>query len=281
MRIDLHSHSTASDGTDPPAEVVRHAGDARLDVVALTDHDTVAGHVAAAAALPRGIALVPGAELSCAVDGASLHLLAYLFDPDEPLLAGERFRLRTGRERRARATVERLVALGAELTWGDVLQVAGDAPVGRPHIARAMVAAGVVPDAASAFTPRWIGTGGRAYIPKYSLDPVRAVALVRGAGGVAVLAHPFAGVQGRSHPVATIRTLARAGLAGLEVDHPEHGPEARRRLRRLADELGVVATGASDDHGTLTGHRLGCETTREEAYRRLIAQATGASVIYR
>lgn len=279
MRIDLHAHSTASDGTSAPAEVMARAREAGLDVVALTDHDTVAGHAAAVAALPAGLTLVPGAEVSCAWQGASVHLLAYLFDPAEPALARELDLLRTDRDRRAREMVERLRALGADVTYERVLALAGGGAVGRPHVARALVEAGVVGDVAAAFTDDWIGADGRAYVDKYALDPVRAVALVNAAGGVAVFAHPGSAKRGRVVPESVIESLASAGLAGIEVDHPDHPPATRAALRIVADRLGLLATGSSDDHGSLTGHRLGCCTTAVEVWEALRDRATGCAPV--
>ena len=277
MRIDLHAHSTASDGTDPPAEVMARAAAAGLDVVALTDHDTVAGHAAAAAALPAGLTLVPGAELSCAWQGISVHLLAYLFSPSSPELAAELDLLRTDRERRAREMVARLHALGAPVSFDRVLALAGSGAVGRPHVARALVEAGVVPDVPAAFTAEWIGADGRAYVDKYALDPVRAVSLVTAAGGVVVFAHPGAAKRGPVVPLTVVEDLAAAGLTGVEVDHPDHPAEVRASLRRLAAGLGLLVTGSSDDHGALTGHRLGCETTAPEVWEELRSRATGAT----
>ena len=190
MRIDLHSHSTASDGTDPPAEVMRRARGAGLDVIALTDHDTMAGHDEARRALPPGLTLVPGMELSCRLDGHSVHLLAYHADPAQAELAGQLHAITTDRLRRGRDMVDKLRELGVDITWEQVAAIAGDAVVGRPHIARAMVAAGAIASTAQAFTPDWIGPGGRAYVSRYALDPERAIRLVSAAGGVSVLAHP-------------------------------------------------------------------------------------------
>jgi predicted metal-dependent phosphoesterase TrpH len=276
VRIDLHTHSSASDGTDPPAEVMRRAREHGVDVVALTDHDTVAGHAEARAALtPAGPALVPGMELSCHLDGRSLHLLAYLFDPDHPALAAEVARIRGDRVRRARAMVARLAALGTGVTWEQVAAIAGDGVVGRPHIARAMAAAGAISEPAEAFTAEWIGDGGRAYEDKYALDPVVAIGLVRDAGGVSVLAHP--GTAGYEVPDEVIARLAAAGLAGVEVWHPEQPPAERSRARALADELGLVPTGGSDDHGALTGYRIGRETTPPGAWDRLAAQTSSGA----
>ena len=272
MRADLHVHSSASDGTDPPAEVMRRAALAGLDVVALTDHDTVAGHAAARRALIGPLTLLPGMELSGRLDGRSLHLLAYLFDPDSPELAAELVRIRDDRVLRARAMVSRLTDLGVGISWEQVAAIAGPAVVGRPHIARAMAAAGAVASPAQAFTRDWIADGGRAYVGRYALDPVRAIGLVRDAGGVTALAHPRAG-RAFGVPDEEIGRLAAAGLAGVEVYHPDQTEAERAGLLALAHDLGLVATGGSDDHGSLTGHRIGGETVGADAYRALISRA--------
>jgi predicted metal-dependent phosphoesterase TrpH len=277
MRADLHVHSSASDGTDPPAEVMRRAALAGLDVVALTDHDTVAGHAearAAAGPLYPPLALLPGMELSCRLDGRSLHMLAYVFDPDQPDLAAELTRIRDDRVLRARAMVDRLAGLGVDVSWEQVAAIAGQAVVGRPHIARAMADSGAIATPREAFTRDWIADGGRAYVGRYALDPVRAIGLVRAAGGVTVLAHPRAG---RDTWVTNeqITGLAAVGLAGLEVFHPDQSDAERARLIALAHDLGLAATGGSDDHGSLTGYRLGCETTSEEAYQDLLSRVPG------
>ena len=277
MRADLHSHSTASDGTSTPAEVMRRARAAGLDVIALTDHDTVAGHDEARAALPPGLTLVPGMELSCRQDGHSVHLLGYLFDPADPELAAETARIRESRVRRAEAMVERLAELGVPVTWEQVRAIAGDGVVGRPHLARAMVEAGVIESPDQAFGPDWIGEGGRAYVSRYALDPARAIALVRSAGGVSVLAHPRA--RGWEVPDEVIAALAAAGLAGIEVWHPDQDQAQRTALQDLAARLNLVASGGSDDHGELTGYRLGSDTIAPDAYERLVSQATGAAPV--
>jgi 3',5'-nucleoside bisphosphate phosphatase len=274
VRADLHSHSTASDGTDPPAEVMRRARAAGLDSIALTDHDTVAGHDAARAALPPGLTLVPGMELSCRLDGHSVHLLGYLFDPAGPELSAETAKIRESRLHRAEAMAARLAELGAPVTWEQVRAIAGDGVVGRPHLARAMVEVGVIESPEQAFGPDWIGTGGRAYVPRYALDPSRAIALIRAAGGVTVLAHPRA--RGWMVPDEVIADLAAAGLAGIEVWHPDQDRDQRMLLQALARRLSLVASGGSDDHGELTGHRLGSDTIAPDAYEQLLSQATGA-----
>jgi len=282
-RIDLHTHSDASDGTDHPGALIRLAYDAGLDVVALTDHDTVAGHAAAVAAveaLPPGrpFALVPGIELSCLAGGISLHLLGYLFDTAEPQLAAEIELLRTDRVRRARAIVDRLRELGAPVEWPDVEAVAAGAAVGRPHIARVMVEHGVVPDIPAAFTPEWIGNGGRAYVEKYSLAPERAIALVKAAGGVTVFAHPGASRRGATVDAATIGRFAASGLDGLEVDHTDHDPATRATLHALADDLGLLVTGSSDYHGEVKATPLGAELTDPAVFDELCARASRSPV---
>lgn len=284
MRIDLHAHSNASDGTDSPAELVAAAVAAGLDVVALTDHDTVAGHADAAEAvhaLPAGtrLTVVPGAELSCVSGDVSLHMLAYLFDPAEPAFAEERELVRTDRFRRGRAIVERCRELGADISWEQVRRIAGEGSVGRPHIASALVEAGVIATVSDAFTAEWLANGGRADVRKHETDPVEAVRLVRAAGGVPVFAHPGAVKRGKTVSDQVIADLAAAGLAALEVDHTDHDEATRLRLRGLAADLGLLVTGSSDYHGARKTVRLGEHTTDPEVYEALVAQATGAKPI--
>ncbi|MFD8255346.1 PHP domain-containing protein [Streptomyces werraensis] len=276
MRIDLHTHSTASDGTDTPAELVRKAAAAGLDVVALTDHDTTRGHAEALAALPQGLTLVTGAELSCRLDGVSMHLLAYLFDPEEPALLAERELVRDDRVPRAKGMVAKLNELGVPVTWEQVARIAGNGSVGRPHVASALVELGVVDSVSDAFTPEWLADGGRAYVPKHETDPFEAVRLVKNAGGVAVFAHPAAAKRGRTVPDSAIAELARAGLDGIEVDHMDHDPDTRARLRGLAGELGLLVTGSSDYHGSRKTCVLGEFSTDPEVYGEITRRATGA-----
>ncbi|SCK13000.1 hypothetical protein H181DRAFT_00798 [Streptomyces sp. WMMB 714] len=279
MRIDLHTHSTASDGTDTPAELVRNAERAGLDVVALTDHDTVSGHEAALAALPSGLTLVRGAELSCRLDGVSLHMLAYLFDPAEPELARERELVRDDRVPRAQGMVRRLRELGVPVTWEDVARIAGDGAVGRPHIATAMVEAGVIGSVSDAFTPEWLANDGRAYVEKHELDPFDALRLIKGAGGVAVFAHPLAAKRGQCVPESAIADLAAAGLDGVEADHMDHEPATRARLHGLAGDLGILATGSSDYHGSRKTCRLGEHTTHPDVWAEIAARGSGSAPV--
>ncbi|MFI1763961.1 PHP domain-containing protein [Streptomyces sp. NPDC020800] len=276
MRIDLHCHSTASDGTDTPAELVRHAAAAGLDVVALTDHDTTRGHAEATAALPEGLTLVTGAELSCRVDGISMHMLAYLFDPEEPALLAERELVRDDRVPRARGMVAKLNELGVPVTWEQVERIAAGGSVGRPHVATALVELGVVPTVSDAFTEEWLADGGRAFVKKHETDPFEAIRLVKAAGGVCVFAHPAATKRGRTVPESTIAEMAAAGLDGIEVDHMDHDADSRTRLRGLAKELGLLVTGSSDYHGSRKSVSLGEYTTDPEVYGEIIRRATGA-----
>lgn len=280
-RIDLHTHSTASDGTLSPAELVQAAADAGLDVLAITDHDTTAGWEAAVQALPPGLTLVRGAEISCHWDGMDppvpLHLLAYLFDPAETELAAELARIRSARVIRGERIVTLLRADGIDISWPEILASAGGGAVGRPHIAAALIRAGLVTTTAEAFAPRWLGERYR--LPKDDLEVFHAVRLVRAAGGVPVFAHPRATRRGEIVPDSLIVELAAAGLAGVEADHEDHSRAERAHVAALAAELGLLVTGASDFHGTHKSVQLGAYTTRSEVYERIVEEASGVSPI--
>jgi len=258
------------------------AAAAGLTVVALTDHDTTAGWAGAAAALPPGRTLVPGAELSCRLEGdrpLGVHLLAYLFDPDEPVLRAERVRVREGRRVRARRMVDLLAADGWPVTWEQVESLAGGGTVGRPHLGRALLEHGLVADMEEAFSPQWLGRGGPYHLAKEEMDLLAAVGMVRAAGGVPVLAHPGTSRRGPAVPDQAIEALAAAGLAGLEVDHPDHDRPQRARLRGLAGALGLLATGSSDYHGSSKPVRLGAEVTDEASYAALVEQGSGTGIM--
>ena len=279
LRIDLHTHSTASDGTMSPADVVREAAAVGLDVLALTDHDTTGGWAAAIEALPPGLTFVCGAELSCRIGRTSIHLLGYLFDPAEPTFAAERERVRESRLHRGRRIVDLLAADGYPVTWDEVLGYAAGGTVGRPHIARALMKHGLVSTMDAAFTPEWLATRGRYWAPKEETDAAAAIRLVRGAGGVSVFAHPLATKRGRVVSDDDIAALAAAGLTGLEVDHVDHDASQRAHLRRLAADLSLQVTGSSDFHGESKAVRLGDETTTPEVYEALVAAASGATPV--
>ncbi|WP_214415975.1 PHP domain-containing protein [Sphaerisporangium fuscum] len=277
MRIDLHAHSTASDGTDTPAELMGKAAGAGLDVVAITDHDTTAGWAAAAEALPPGLTLVRGAELSARWygdgPGVGLHLLVYLFDPAHEGLSAEMARVRESRETRARRMVELLNADGIDVTLAEVLADAPGGTVGRPHIAHALMRRGLVGSVDEAFGPEWLGRRYR--LPKDDIDVFTAVRLAREAGGVPVLAHPRAGRRGHIVPDSLIAELAAAGLWGVEAGHADHTPEDREHVRSLARDLGLRVTGSSDYHGRNKTITLAAFTTVPAVYEDLAATATG------
>jgi predicted metal-dependent phosphoesterase TrpH len=259
MAVDLHTHTRHSDGTTSPSENVALAAAAGLVGIALTDHDTIAGWAEAEAACVRhALRFVPGVELSTERGGASVHLLGYWVDPDHPPFAAECARLRTQRSRRADEVVAKLAALGAPVRRDRIGELAGSAPIGRPHMAAALVEAGHVADVAAAFDT-FLRDGGPAYVAKRALDPVAGVRLIRAAGGVAVLAHPAMSGDADLRPLAV--ELAAAGLAGIEADHPGHDHEQRYAWRQLAAGLMLEVTGSSDFHGERKDLRIGQHTT--------------------
>lgn len=272
MRIDLHTHSAVSDGTETPAQLVRSAAEAGLDVVALTDHDTFAGLGEAVSEGERvGVEVVRGMELSCSRTHQSVHLLAYGADPQSPGLAGELERVRDGRVGRLTPVLDKLRNLGLPLTEADVMAQVGDSPsIGRPHIADAMIAAGYIRDRTEAFD-RYLYDGGPAHVRRYAIEVGHGIDLVHGAGGVAVIAHPWGRGRERLLPPEYLAELvAEHDLDGIEVDHQDHDLDARRRLRDLADRLGVLGTGSSDYHGAgKVDHELGCNTTDPATFAEL------------
>ncbi|MCA5892486.1 PHP domain-containing protein [Isoptericola sp. NEAU-Y5] len=276
--IDLHTHSRASDGTDQPAQVLEAAAAAGVRVVALTDHDTTAGWAQAAAAVPRtGVALVRGTEISTRAStpagGMSVHLLSYLHDPDDVVLRAACDRTRDDRLSRARRMAE-LLGEDFPVTWDDVVaQTGDDATVGRPHLADALVVAGVVATRDEAFATM-LHPGARYYVPHYAPATADTVRAVLAAGGVPVVAHPGAGGRGRTLTDDDVAALAAAGLVGLEVDHRDHDAAARDRLRGLAHELDLLVTGSSDYHGTGKLNRIGEHTTSPEVLAQIEERGT-------
>lgn len=276
MLIDLHTHSTASDGTLPPAGVMRAARDAGLDVVALTDHDTTRGwQEAASVASETGVSLVPGIEVSCSAGGGiSVHLLGYLIDPDAPGLRAELERARSSRVTRARRMVE-LLTDDTGLTWDEVAaQAAPGATIGRPHIADALVTAGVVSSREEAFAG-FLRSRGPYHVSHYAPAAVRAVELVREAGGVPVMAHPMAAARGRVVPDEVIEQMVGAGLAGLEVHHRDHDRAATEHAADLVKRFGLFATGSSDYHGDGKPNLLAEHTTDPAVLEEIARQAVG------
>ncbi len=274
--IDLHTHSSVSDGTETPTQLVRAAVAAGLGTIAITDHDSTAGwHEALTAAAGTGLTVIPGMELSTNYGPASVHILAFLFDPSNGELIAETARIREGRLRRAERIVERIAA-DFDLTWDDVLAESSDgSTLGRPHIADALVRKGVVPNRTAAFESILHWRGGY-YEKYYAPSPLEGVRAIVAAGGVPVLAHPASYGKYRPMDDAVIRQLANEGLFGLELDHRDNTEEGKTRLRKVAKKYGLEITGASDYHGEGKPNRLAENTTTPEVLEKIIARATGS-----
>jgi 3',5'-nucleoside bisphosphate phosphatase len=284
VRIDLHTHSTVSDGTDTPAELVANAAAAGLDVLAITDHDTTAGWAEAEASLPPGLSLVRGTELSCvSPDGrgghCTVHLLAYLFDPEARAVVSEYARARAERRGRLAKIADRMAADGFPVSGETLLAAIPEgSTAGRPHLAMALIRAGVVSSVDEAFA-RFLNDRGRYYLPSSRTPIEDALEMIQEAGGVTVLAHAFATHRGPTVTADVIKELAGLGLSGVEVNHPDHDEDARKRLRRLADELDLITTGSSDYHGTNKVISLGQETTEPDQLAEIARRATGVAVV--
>lgn len=272
MRIDLHTHTNLSDGTVSPTDLVHQASAAGLDVVAITDHDIVTGwDEARAAGEKHGVTVVCGVEWSTTNDGAGQHLLAYGFDPSAQEIQDVIARSATSRTDRLEAVLLRLEALDRPLDRKALDRLVEPGGVaGRKHLAIAMTEQGYVKDDAEAFAT-YLNPGRDAYVKRYRVDIVDAITMITAAGGRCVLAHPRDVARGEGVSDDRIAQLAQAGLAGVEVDHQSHSAESRLELRALTAELGLVATGSSDFHGTRkVNHDLGCNLTAPEAYERLL-----------
>lgn len=287
MRIDLHTHSNASDGTDTPSELIAHAIEAGLDVLALTDHDTVAGWQEAQLALlesprPTKLKLVLGAEISCQdEDGVSIHMLGLLFDPEHQPLLAELAKTRDNRLTRMERIVARLNEAGIEITLEEVhAQLRDGATLGRPHLADALVARGHVASREEAFNI-YLHNRSKYYINHYSPSPLAAINLIKAAGGVAVIAHPLATSRGRVMKRELLQELIAAGLDGIEVNHRDHSETERVELTQLARENGLVITGSSDYHGTGKMNRLAEFTTDPREWERLESIARERRVVSR
>lgn len=281
MRIDLHCHSCCSDGSDTPAELMNKAAAAGLDVVAITDHDNTAGWAEASSSLPPGLTLVPGAEFSTQIirpDGRpkGVHLLGYLFDPTDPTIVAEQSRIRTNREERGLAIVAKLIDAGVRITPEQVLDAAAGAPVGRPHIARVLCDTALVGSIQQAFDqylelPQF-------KVAKANTDIDIAITMIKVAGGVSILAHPWSRGGDEVITPTKLRALQDVGLNGVEVNHPDHDRDARQGLSRIASELDLIVTGSSDYHGKNKLLLLGQETTSVESLDRIIAASSGVTV---
>jgi predicted metal-dependent phosphoesterase TrpH len=281
VAIDLHTHTTHSDGTFTPRELLNLARQRGLDVVALTDHDTTSGLTEALeAGAELGVEVVPGVEFSTVQYANGVHILGYFMDVEDPPLMEELQRLRRDRFRRGEQMVASLRELGYPITFERVREIAEGGNIIRPHIAQALVEAGVVPTIKEAFSEELIGAGGRAYVEKDALTPIDALALLHRAGGACVLAHPGTWREADPVPGDVIDELIEAGLDGIEAAHPEHPPESEARYVALALSRGLIWTGSSDCHGTRYDPvRLGMRTTPPEQFERLRARAAevGAS----
>jgi 3',5'-nucleoside bisphosphate phosphatase len=285
--IDLHTHSNASDGTDSPSELIDKAISKGLDVIALTDHDTVGGWDEAISALKSHesnskMDLVLGSEVSCqGADGTSIHMLGLLFDPNYSPLISEFEKTRENRVTRMSRIISRLNEAGIEITIEEVnAQKRGDATLGRPHLADALVARGHVASREEAFNI-FLHNGSKFYINHYSPSPEVAIRLIKEAGGVAVIAHPLASRSGRKIDLETLNQLIQAGLDGIEVDHRDHNEMERSELMRLAIEHNLAVTGSSDYHGTGKLNQLAEFTTHPEQWERLEAKAKARRVVSR
>lgn len=277
---DLHTHTDLSDGTTTPEDNVRDALELGLEGLGVTDHDTTAPIARAhAAAGGSGLEIVGGTEFSAELAGRSVHVLGYWIDPDDQPLQAEMDRLRNEREHRAEAIVARFGDLGVQVTMTRVRELAGTAPIGRPHIAAAVVETGAAATIREVFDT-WLADGGPAYVPKHAVDPTTAVRLLVAAGGVAVLAHP--GLYGAREAgqvdepgiaETAVEEMAAAGMAGIEADHPDHPELQRRRYRDLARALDLEVTAGSDYHGERKTNRLGSATTSRAVVERLRARA--------
>ncbi len=270
--VDLHTHSTASDGTDPPAALAARAAEAGLAAIALTDHDTTAGLGACAGACAEhGIELVPGIEVSCRRGKplGAMHILGYFIDPDSEALAAVTARLADARARRAPEIVERLNELGVDVTIDEVTGATEGAMIGRPHIAAVLVDKGYARTIADAFV-RYLGSGAPAYVRKDNLTTEQAIHAIHQAGGLAVLAHP---IQLRCDDddelELVVRRLVDEGLDGVEAHHTDHSAAAARKYRKLADRFDLAVTGGSDYHGGRKDIPLGSQRIGYDVLERL------------
>lgn len=278
--IDLHLHSNVSDGTGSPAQVVRDAFAAGVRTMALTDHDTANGwDEARAECQSLGMTFIPGMEFSTRVDGGSVHMLAYLFDPSDEGLRAEMQRLVHERGGRLEA-MTKLISEDFDITWDDVLAQSQDGTtLGRPHLADALIQKSIVKSRQEAFDTI-LASRQRYYVPTPATDPVTAAKLIRGAGGVPIIAHPASNRRGHVVPREYFVKLHAAGLAGFELGHRENVPEGVAKLQQYVDEFDLIVTGSSDYHGKGKPNQPGENGTLPEMLVRIIEQGTGADPVY-
>ena len=280
MVIDLHTHTSYSDGTDTPAQLINKALAAGISIIGLTDHDSISGWQEATDALRTGISLVPGAEISCQTpDGISVHILGLLFDSNNSELMSTLEKTRENRHGRMGKIIARINEAGIDITMDDVLEQLSDgATLGRPHLADALVKKGIVASRDEAFT-QMLHNNSKYYVSHYSPTPEAAIKLIKAAGGVSVIAHPMASHRGRTISLDTFGSIIQAGLDGIEVDHRDHSPEEKSQLIKLANESNLVMTGASDYHGNGKLNTLGEYTTKPEQWEKLESRSNARRVI--
>ena len=280
MVIDLHTHTSYSDGTDTPAQLINKALAAGISIIGLTDHDSISGWQEATYALRTGISLVPGAEISCQTpDGISVHILGLLFDSNNSELMNTLEKTRENRHGRMEKIIARINEAGIDITMDDVLEQLSDgATLGRPHLADALVKKGIVASRDEAFT-QMLHNNSKYYVSHYSPTPEAAIKLIKAAGGVSVIAHPMASHRGRTISLDTFGSIIQAGLDGIEVDHRDHSPDEKSQLIKLANESNLVMTGASDYHGNGKLNTLGEYTTRPEQWEKLESRSNARRVI--
>ena len=280
MVIDLHTHTSYSDGTDTPAQLINKALAAGISIIGLTDHDSISGWQEATDALRTGISLVPGAEISCQTpDGISVHILGLLFDSNNSELMSTLEKTRENRHGRMEKIIARINEAGIDITMDDVLEQLSDgATLGRPHLADALVKKGIVASRDEAFT-QMLHNNSKYYVSHYSPTPEAAIKLIKAAGGVSVIAHPMASHRGRTISLDTFGSIIQAGLDGIEVDHRDHSPDEKSQLIKLANESNLVMTGASDYHGNGKLNTLGEYTTRPEQWEKLESRSNARRVI--
>ena len=278
--IDLHTHTTCSDGTDRPRDLVNKAIVQGLEVLGIADHDTTSGWEEARQALRGSLKLALGAEISClTTDGVSVHMLGMLFDPNHQEMQTVLEETRDGRLPRMRKMIEKMRAEGMDISIEDVEKAMPvGATMGRPHLADALVAKKIVKSRDEAFIDL-LHNDSRFYVSHAAPTPVEAIALIRRAGGVAVIAHPFASHRGQILKPDDFADLVAAGLNGIEVDHRDQNPDERAMLRVIARELDLVVTGSSDYHGTGKMNLLAENHTSREEWQKLESQADARRVV--